>query len=312
MFGFVVVLIAAGFFCIQNVIVRILFVPQNLFGVFPTGGFVEPTLYNSFLLMAMRMVVVVPLMAGLSSALYQPMWKDVQRLSDRAMGRSLVHAIGSGGLMFLYLALLYFAIGLIPTGIALTLFFTYPCFTAVVGWWLRGDRPSTFRWLIMAGILIGTALTVPFGDLQTSNIAWGAGISLGLTAGLAQALYTVNAQKGMEQIHPMPFTWVTFAVALGISALCVGLWPVQDAPPLSWTPLWIGGVASAVVTFAGHLLNNYGIRQIGATPAAMIGASNPTLTVILAWIAIQEMPSVVQLCGVLLVTLCVVALSWVR
>ena len=36
--------------------------------------------------------------------------------------------------MFLYLALLYVAIGQIATGIALTLFFTFPVFTALFSW----------------------------------------------------------------------------------------------------------------------------------------------------------------------------------
>ena len=50
------------------------------------------------------------------------------------LGRSLL----GGVLMFLYLALLYVSIGLIATGIALTLFFGYPIFTSLFSWIFLG------------------------------------------------------------------------------------------------------------------------------------------------------------------------------
>ena len=57
MFGFIIVLLASLCFCFQNVIIRILFNEQIIFGIFPTGGFVIPNLENSFLLMFMRTVL---------------------------------------------------------------------------------------------------------------------------------------------------------------------------------------------------------------------------------------------------------------
>jgi drug/metabolite transporter (DMT)-like permease len=78
---------------------------------------------------------------------------------------------------------------------------------------------------------------------------------------------------------------------------------------LAWLPLWIGGLLSAIATFAGHLLNNFGIRLIGATSASMISASNPALTATLAWLTIQETLNGLQLIGVVIVTLSVALLS---
>jgi drug/metabolite transporter (DMT)-like permease len=65
----------------------------------------------------------------------------------------------------------------------------------------------------------------------------------------------------------------------------------------------------AIATFIGHLLNNFGICVIGATSASMIGASNPAITVILAWLTIQETLNGLQLVGVVIVTLSVALLS---
>lgn len=307
MVGVLIVLLASLFFCFQNVIVRILFSQHDVLGLFETGGFVEPTLQNSFLLMLMRTLLVVPLMAALLSSLYPPAWKDIAALKQPTQRPLLVRSLTGGVLMFLYLALLYISIGLIPTGIALTLFFTYPVFTIALSWKLFGDRPSTFRWVIMGFVLLGSALTIPQTQSAISPQSW-LGIVMGVASGLTYALYTVNAQKSFEAIHPAPFTWISFATTLVLSTVCLLVWPVPHRE-LAWTALWIGGLLSAIVTFAGHLLNNIGIRRIGAATASMIGATNPALTVVLAWLTIQETLNAVQLLGVVVVTLSVALLG---
>jgi drug/metabolite transporter (DMT)-like permease len=209
--------------------------------------------------------------------------------------------------MFLYLALLYISIGLIPTGIALTLFFTYPVFTALFSWRLFGSRPTLFRWGVMGLVLLGSFLTMPHSHTTTNEYSL-LGVITGIASGIAYALYTVIAQKSFETLHPVPFTWISFATTLGLSAASLLIWNLHEAQ-LAWVPLWIGGLLSAIVTFAGHLLNNFGIRLIGATSASMLAASNPALTVILAWLTIQETLKGWQLVGVVIVTLSVALLS---
>jgi drug/metabolite transporter (DMT)-like permease len=109
-------------------------------------------------------------------------------------------------------------------------------------------------------------------------------------------------------LHPVPFTWLSFTITLLLAALSI-FWGPNLKGDLPWLALWIGGLCSAVVTFLGHLLNNYGIGVIGASRAAMIGASNPALTCVLAGLTIAEHLTPVQISGVLLVTLSVALLS---
>ncbi|MEB3339910.1 DMT family transporter [Okeania sp.] len=73
--------------------------------------------------------------------------------------------------------------------------------------------------------------------------------------------------------------------------------------------MWIGGFLSAIFTLSGHLMFNYGIKLIGATSAATIGATNPCITAILAWLAIQETLHGLQILGIIIVTLGVLLLS---
>ena len=308
--GFLIVLLSAFLFCFQNVIVRILFHDQLLFGVFPTGGFLTPTLQHSFLLMFMRMLIGVPLMAALAPRFYAPIWQDIAQLRQPQQRPVLGQAMICGCLMFFYLMLLYVSIGMIPTGIALTLFFTYPAFTALLAWKWFGKRPTLFHWIVMTLILLGSFLTMPQAEFSQGGNHL-IGIVCGITSGVAYAFYTVIAQKSFEQLHPMPFTWISFATTLALSAGSLLIWHLQD-PQIPWTPLWIGGFLSALVTFSGHLINNFGIRLIGASTAAMIGATNPALTVVLAWLTIQETLNGLQILGVSIVTCSVALLSLQR
>lgn len=284
-----------------------LFHEHTILGWVQTGGFVTPSLQHSFLLMFMRMALVVPLMAGLAPTLHSGVWKEVGELRQPNRRLLLAQAIGCGGLMFLYLALLYVAIGLIPTGIAMTLFFTYPAFTALLSWRVFGDRPTRLRWGVMGLVFLGSVLTLPQEGTATQSAAL-IGCGLALLSGVAYAVYTIIAQTSLRTLHPVPFTWLSFATTLVLSGLSLLLGAMPDAS-LPWLPLWIGALLSALVTFSGHLLNNFGIRYIGATAAAMIGASNPALTVVLAWLTIQETLSAIQVTGVVIVTLSVALLS---
>ncbi|HCF30478.1 MAG TPA: transporter, partial [Cyanobacteria bacterium UBA11049] len=307
--GFLIVLLSAVCFCFQNVIVRVLFNEHTIVGVFETGGFVTPTLQNSFLLMFMRMLLVVPLMAVLAPKLYSPVWNDIKQLWNLDQPTLLLQSVGCGFFMFLYLALLYISIGIIPTGIAMTLFFTYPVFTALLSWRLFGNRPTLLIWSVMGLVLLGSSLTMPLGNTTISSSNSLIGITTGIASGITYAFYTVYAQKCFEKLHPVPFTWLSFATTLVLSGIGLLLWNLHDAQ-LPWLPLWIGGLLSAIATFGGHLLNNFGIRLIGATSASMIGASNPALTVVLAWFTIEEMLNGLQVVGVVIVTLSIVLLSW--
>ncbi|MGB5972889.1 MAG: DMT family transporter [Nodosilinea sp.] len=305
MLGYVLILLATVCFGAQNLITRVLFNASDLLGMATIGGFVEPTLPNSFLLMFMRMAVGVPMMALLLPSVYPLLWADLRRLTSVNHRRELYLALGGGGLMFLYLALLYVSVGRVAAGIALTLFFTFPVYTALMAWYWFGHRPSASRWAILALILVGSGLTIP---MTGGAIASWLGVGFGLASGVMYAFYTVVAQKAFETFHPVPFTVISFATTLVLSAACLVLWP-GDLAGLLWPALWVGGLLSAIATVTGHVLNNLGIRVVGATAASMLGAANPALTAVLAWGLLQEQLSLVQGLGVLLVTVSVGLLS---
>jgi drug/metabolite transporter (DMT)-like permease len=72
--------------------------------------------------------------------------------------------------------------------------------------------------------------------------------------------------------------------------------------PVYFLELVLCAFLLGVLTLLGYLLNNFGIRKIGGSRAAIIGATIPALTVIFAGFIIQETLQLEQALGVLLVT----------
>lgn len=69
---------------------------MSIFVLFQIGGYVVPTLENSFLLMLMRMVLVVPLMASLAGKLYPRNWQGLRELSHPKSRHLLRRSLGGG------------------------------------------------------------------------------------------------------------------------------------------------------------------------------------------------------------------------
>lgn len=212
MLGILTILLSGLLLTFHNIIVRVPFSGHLFLGLFQLGGYVQPTLNNSFLLMFMRMAFVVPLLAFLSPKLYPYASKELTDLVQPERRRVLLQVLGCGVLMFINIALLYTSISLIPTGIAMTLFFTYPVFTALLVWRFFGDRPSLFRWGVMGIVLLGSTLTIPQSTTVGNYHAIAIGVFASIAGGIVYALYSVTAQKCFAHLHPVPFTWISFAV----------------------------------------------------------------------------------------------------
>ena len=308
MVGVFIVLLAAFFFCFQNVIVRILFAKQHFLGLWDIGGWVSPSLSHSFLLLVLRMVWVVPLMAVIADRLYPPTWREVHQLWQPQRRWVLGRSLGCGFFMFLYLVLLYFSISLIPTSIALTLFFTYPLFTTLLAWRFLNEPPNLLRWGVMALTLLGTLLIIPYHHPLQESLAW-LGILLGVVSGIAHAAYIILVQQSVAQLHPVPLTWLNFTMTLLLSGVCLLVWQ-PPSHQLPWLAIALGSLLSGLFTFVGHVLTNWGILLIGASRTSILSSTNPALTAILAGFTINENLDGWQILGIGIVTLGIVLLSF--
>ena len=312
--GLVMILLSTLALSLHNVIVGIVSNPNKLFGVIPIGGFIAIHGFGSSLfLLWMRMLIVVPLMAWLAGILYPPTWRDLRYFFESNDRRLMGSVIGSGFFLFLSQVLIYLSISQIGPAVAVTILFMYPIITVPLAWVLFGDRPNRFRVVVMATILTGVILTALPKIFTTASLT-GGGIVAAILSGVFFACYLISMQISFRKLHPVPVSLIQFAsifVLTSLSLIVLGI----EVTPSDRGGLFMGGIVLGVLTLVGYLLNNFGVRLMGAARASIIAASGPVLTALLAFFLIPGKLTIlepIQLFGILVVTLGVTALSFER
>lgn len=302
------VIASALMLAVQNVFLRVMFSTSQLFGGDPVGGLLPPTFDHSLLLLWMRSVWMMGLMVPLARWLYPKTFAELKALTSQP--RLLMPVLGSGVTLFGTLVCLYTAVANLSAGVAIALFFLYPAFTPILTRWVFGERFTRLRAGAAAIATFGIALTSPgWTGTVSGNISVGVGAALGAAA--IFSIHGILAQVSLNSLHPVPFTLSTFLTIaiLGGLALPVLTFEVEST---AWSPLWMCSAVMAVLATVSYLLSNFGIRDIGVTPAFLIGASSPMFTAIAAALAIDESLLTRQWLGIACITLAILALGFER
>ncbi|NEU77112.1 EamA family transporter [Hassallia byssoidea VB512170] len=324
--GLLLILLSTVLSSLYNVAIKAIFQPNSLIlGAFQVEQLISPTLGNSLLILMLRMMVVVPLMLVLAPMMHQRVWQDLHSLAGSVRGNPtpskastrqvLILSVVSGCFLFLSQLLIYLAIGQVPTGMAIALFFIYPMISGLLSWFLFRDQPTLFRISAIAVIFIGELLML--GGSAGAGIGNNyVGSMSAIASGVSFAIYVILTRICAAKLHPVTFTLINFATML---CLCfIGLMlPLPTSSSLIVDPnrlleLILSAFILGVMTLASYVLNNVGISKVSATRAAIFGASVPVLTVIFAGLIIQETLSIVQALGVLLITFGAAAFSLER
>jgi drug/metabolite transporter (DMT)-like permease len=317
---------------LYNVTIRAIFLPRSqIFGAFDVQQLISPTLGNCLLILMLRMLVVVPLMLVLAPILHPRIWEDIKSLLGSLRSHSkrrnitqtgiipkavLLLSIASGFFLFLSQVLIYLAIGQVQTGIAIALFFIYPIVSGLLSWLLLGgeskqEPKSLFKISAIACICLGELLVL---STNIGNTSISSGGIAALASGITFAIYVILTRICAAKIHPVSFTLLNFTTMLvlcfiGLLIPLPGNFGVQVINAYNLMELVLSAFILGVLTLVGYLLNNIGIRKFGATRSALIGACVPAVTVIFAGIIIQESLQLIQIVGVLIVTLGAAAIS---
>jgi drug/metabolite transporter (DMT)-like permease len=324
--GLLLILFSTVLSSLYNVAIKAIFQPNSLvLGAFQVEQLISPTLGNSLLILMLRMMVVVPLMLVLAPMMHQRVWQDLHSLAGSVRGnpsptkadtrRVLILSVVSGCFLFLSQLLIYLAIGQVPTGMAIALFFIYPMISGLLSWFLFRDQPTLFRISAIASIFIGELLMLS-GSAQAGIANNSSGSMSAIASGVSFAIYVILTRICAAKLHPVTFTLINFATML---CLCfIGLMlPLPTSSSLIVDPnrlleLILSAFILGVMTLASYVLNNVGISKVSATRAAIFGACVPVLTVIFAGLIIQETLSIVQALGILLITFGAAAFSLER
>jgi drug/metabolite transporter (DMT)-like permease len=321
--GLIMVLGSTLALSLHNVVVGIIGNESSIFNIWSAGGYISlSSLGNSMLVLLIRMLIVVPLMAIVATILYPTAWNDIKKFCQSKDYGLMQSVIGSGFFLFLSQVLIYIAIAGIGPGVAVTILFMYPIITAPLAWILFGDRPSLLRVVVMVGIFIGVILT-GWPGLQSTNSVSVWGIVTAVISGIAFACYLISMQISFRKLHPVPVSVIQFFTIFVLT--CISLIVLPAITPitgfdygLALNPqgkigLLIGGLVLGALTLMGYLLNNFGVRYMGAARASIIASSGPVLTAVLAVLVTpgdRNALAMIQIIGILIVTIGVTAMNF--
>lgn len=214
--------------------------------------------------------------------------------------------IGYGVLAVAGAQLAYFnAVRHMEVGVALLIEYTAP--VAVVGWlWLRhGQRPGRLTFVGAAVAAVGLVLVLDLlsgADLSATGVAWA------LAAMVGAATYFVLS-AGDSELHPLALAaaglWLATAV-LTVAGI-TGVVPVQLSTASvaygeSEVPFWLPVLALGVVTAAiAYVSGIAASRRLGPRLASFVALLEVLAGLLFAWLLLQQVPSIVQAGGALLV-----------
>lgn len=318
LFGIGLVLLSAVGLAAQNVVLRLFFSAKEVIGLGTFGGFIPNTLSNILFLLAIRTAAMTVILAIAAPIFYRSTYADIRR-AFRTPG--LRNAILSGGTCSTAgLAFLYAALSQLPTGVAIATFFIYPAITVLLAWKIFQQQPSAYQLGVMGIILSGVFLLnwTP-ADSAAASGTW-MGFICALLASSGFGLYGIFSEIALRphpsrpHLHPIPFSLLVFGVgALFSSATTVllyGLGNPLTIPPSTANAVFVMTLICAVLTLVAYVLNNFGVRYIGAALTALITAMVPSLTTVFAWVILSEILQIYQTAGIAMITLGIAALSF--
>ena len=283
-----------------------------LFGAVSVPGALAPSLGNVLLVLTLRMAVVTALFPVVMTWLQPTFWQEFRDLWGQGSRDRWLLPVVAGFCLFLSQTALYMAIGWLPTGIAIALFFVYPAVTLAASGPLFGDRLSPLKLLAMAAIAAGLACVAPISTLTGSSTTF-AGTVWAVVAGITFAGFALLSRMSRDRGAPAVGTLISFAAAFVFASLSLIMRPVDlaaiEVNPGGWNWLAIGCVALSLAALVNLALSDLAIRFGSAALASLASAAAPVVTAAVGTIAIAEDYSFLQLAGIAFVSLGSIFLS---
>ena len=185
--------------------------------------------------------------------------------------------------------------------------YTMPFWVMLLAWPLLHEKIKGWQWLAVLLSVIGIVM---FFDPAHAKVEWFS-LTLAVLSGVFWALSVIISKK-LHQSEPdldlLTLTaWPMFlgSIPMAIVALVV------PAPPIQWTPYFVGAVLFNVV-LAGALawlLWLYALQRLPAGVASMASMLAPVIGVVAAWLQLGETPNHTELIGMLLIGLALAVIS---
>ncbi|MCK9380154.1 MAG: DMT family transporter [Sulfuritalea sp.] len=258
---------------------------------------------DAITLLALRMAFALPvfLWVGFSASKNAPALSPRDWLAVAALG-----VLGYYGASILdFLGLKY-----ISAGLERLILFTYPTLTLLFGVALHGRAITRREGLALALCYVGIAAAFAH-DLKVgggSTAVWIGG-GFVFASSVSYALYLSGSAGMIAKLGAARFT----ALAMLVSTAATGGHFLATQPLTALVQPWpvyaLGLAMGLFSTVLPVFAQSAAIRRVGSGQAALVGMVGPLLTIVFAWLLLDEGFSTAQMIGVVLVIVGVATVS---
>lgn len=222
----------------------------------------------------------------------------------------------AGSLSGLTGILYYFALAWLPAALAIVLLFQFTWLGSLPELLLEGSRLTKARLSGLACLIPGTILAVSGGRFTQTGLAWW-GIVLGLFSAVTYSGFLYCTGRVASQSNPWVRSALIVSGALGINLIIFGpgyLWRIAGGTGPGTAEVALSASRLAPLLIYGSLMGlcgpiiptvcfTYGIPRTGSGLAALLGAVELPVVVLVAWLFLGEAVTALEWLGIAVIFL---------
>ena len=281
--GYFLVLLATLGFSFKAVLVKIAF----RYGV------------DAMTLMLMRIFISMPFFLA---TLY--LMEGKRSLKVAPVNLAIFAFMGIGGIgcaMFFS----FYSIELIDASLSTLVVFTYPAITLLMLIIFLNEKATAPKLFSALMTFLGLILVVRVDKAELLAVN-GKGILFGLIAAFSFASYNVLSERALKNISPVKVVTYCMIFLVVFFGTFFGDRTYPRAPEV-WFIATVLGIFSGYIPF---LFYNYGVKKIGAGKSVIVSSLGPVFTVLLAFVFLNERLDMVQIAGMTMIVLGIMALKF--
>lgn len=216
--------------------------------------------------------------------------EELRGLSRREWGL----ALGAGALLAVHFATWISSLALTTVAASVVLVSMNPLFVGVISHLFLRERLNRPTAVGLAFALVGSAV-IGLGDLGEGHHRF-IGDLLALAGGLSGAGYFLIGRRLRQRLSLVGYVFPVYgtaAVLLMITAALARV-PLTGYPAVSWLWLFLLAVIPQIV---GHSSLNWALRHLTATYVTLSVLGEPIGSTLLAWVFLQEPPTLAAIVG---------------
>lgn len=209
----------------------------------------------------------------------------------RPTGRLLLAGVAIGVVYAMQSASYLTAVSLIPVGVAVLIFFTFPGMVALLVRFVDGEPVTWPKRIGLVGAFAGVALAVGAAPRTLAPL----GMGMALVAAVSVAIFIVFGGRLTRQIGTLGFAALSY---LGATA-GFGAWiAVAGEIVLPVTALgWFGLIGASLLFIVGILSFFGALTMVDTVRATIVSNLEPLCAIAAAWLLLGEAMTPVQLLG---------------